>query len=111
MPSDWIYVYDFQKKDTPKAILLKAGEGKRFALLMRSFISDLRIAIPSALHSEDYERTVNTIMSHSSEKQAKKYNELEKIAHYCREDVLVAAQVFLRLHNKPLISEDNIERV
>lgn len=80
IPSDWIYVYDFQKKDTPKAIRLKAGEGKKFALLMRSFIADLRVAIPSALHSEDYERTVNSIMSHSSDKQAKKYNELEKIA-------------------------------
>ncbi len=47
---------------------------------MDHFIEDLRQQIPFALQSEDYERTVNTIMSHSSEKQSKKYAELEKIA-------------------------------
>lgn len=79
-PPDWIYVFDFQKRDTPRAIQLHFGEGRRFAQLMDSFIEDLRQQIPSALQSEDYERTVNTIMSHSSEKQAKKYAELEKVA-------------------------------
>ncbi len=79
-PNDWIYVYDFNKRDTPRAVQLHSGEGSRFARLMDSFIGDLRRAIPSALQSEDYERTVSSIMSHSSEKQAKKYAELEKIA-------------------------------
>jgi len=79
-PNDWIYVFDFQKRDTPRAIQLHNGEGRRFVQLMDNFIEDLRQQIPSALQSEDYERTVNSIMSHSSEKQAKKYSELEKIA-------------------------------
>lgn len=79
-PNDWIYVFDFQKKDTPRAIQLHNGEGRRFVHLMDTFIEDLRQQIPSAFQSEDYERTINSIMSHSSEKQAKKYNELEKIA-------------------------------
>lgn len=79
-PNDWIYVFDFQKKDTPRAIQLRAGEGRRFVKLMDNFIEDLRQQIPFALQSEDYERTINALMSKSSDKQAKKYSELEKIA-------------------------------
>lgn len=79
-PNDWVYVYDFQKKDTPRAIQLRGGEGHRFVKLMENFIEDIRQQIPSAFQSEDYERTVNAILSRSSEKQAKKYAELEKIA-------------------------------
>jgi 3'-5' exonuclease len=37
--------------------------------------------------------------------------DLQKIARYCREDVIVLAQIFLRYHNIPLIAEDNIVRV
>jgi lon-related putative ATP-dependent protease len=79
-PNDWIYVFDFQKRDTPRAIQLRTGEGHHFVQLMDNFIEALRQQIPYALQSEDYERTVNTILSRSSEKQAKKYSELEKIA-------------------------------
>ncbi|MBI2603288.1 MAG: AAA family ATPase [Deltaproteobacteria bacterium] len=79
-PSDWVYVYDFQKKDTPKAIRLIAGEGCKFEKLMSGFVEDLKRDIPAALQSEDYEKTVNAIVSQFNDLQAKKYAELEKIA-------------------------------
>lgn len=37
-----------------------------------------------------------------------KENNLAKIAHYCRKDVIVTSQLLLRLFNEPLIAEDNI---
>ncbi|HEY8400107.1 MAG TPA: ribonuclease H-like domain-containing protein, partial [Cytophagaceae bacterium] len=34
--------------------------------------------------------------------------DLEKIACYCRKDVIVTAQLLLKLHNEPLINEDQV---
>jgi hypothetical protein len=38
-------------------------------------------------------------------------NDLPKIARYCREDVVVLAQLFLRYQNRPLVHEDRIVRL
>lgn len=38
-------------------------------------------------------------------------NDLEKISRYCREDVVVLAQLYLRLQNLPLVPEKNIFRI
>ncbi|MEA5405007.1 3'-5' exonuclease [Arcicella sp. DC2W] len=40
-----------------------------------------------------------------------KENDLPKIASYCREDIIVLAQVFLKYQNMDLVKEDNIERI
>ncbi len=37
-----------------------------------------------------------------------KENNLEKIAEYCKQDILVTAQVFLRLKSMPGIKQENI---
>jgi 3'-5' exonuclease len=41
------------------------------------------------------------------------YNEddLEKVARYCREDIVVLAQVFLKYQNMELIKAENVERL
>jgi hypothetical protein len=36
---------------------------------------------------------------------------LEKIADYCREDIIVLAQLFLKYHNLDLVKRLNIERL
>jgi 3'-5' exonuclease len=38
-------------------------------------------------------------------------NDLIKIARYCREDIIVLAQLFLKYQNLPLVLEQNIERI
>jgi len=38
-----------------------------------------------------------------------KENDLSRIASYCQKDVVTVAQVFLRLHNEPLILAENLE--
>lgn len=38
-------------------------------------------------------------------------NDLEKINRYCREDVVVLAQLYLKLHSQELVAEKNITRV
>jgi DNA polymerase elongation subunit (family B) len=38
-------------------------------------------------------------------------NDLEKIGRYCREDVVVLAQLYLKMHLQPVVREENIVRV
>lgn len=79
-PNDWIYVYDFDKSEQPKAIQLPRGEAKKFKKKMANFIRDLRAEVPKALQSEEYENAINTYLSASNERKSKLYGELEKLA-------------------------------
>ena len=38
-------------------------------------------------------------------------NGIERIAKYCSEDVLATAQLYLKLHNKPLIDKEHIVKI
>ncbi len=80
LPLDWIYVYDFNDSEVPKAISLKAGEGRKLKKLMEGLVKNLKEIIPSALQSEDYENAVNAYLSASNERKSKQYAELEKLA-------------------------------
>lgn len=79
-PCDWIYVYDFNDTEAPKAIPMPAGEGKKFKKRMEALVKNLRDSVPKALQSEDYENAVNAYVSASNERKAKYYADLEKLA-------------------------------
>ena len=79
-PHDWVYVYDFNDPEAPKAIPLEAGGGRRLKKAMEALVKNLKEVIPSALQSEDYENAVNAYISASNERKAKLYAELEKLA-------------------------------
>jgi lon-related putative ATP-dependent protease len=71
IPSDWCYVNNFTNEYEPKAIQLPAGKGKEFHNDMKTFIGNIRTALPKGFESEDYvakrEDTVRTL-----ERQRKK---------------------------------------
>lgn len=79
-PIDWIYVYDFSDSEVPKAISLKAGEGRKLKKLMEGLVKNLKEIVPTALQSEDYENAVNAYLSASNERKSKQYAELERLA-------------------------------
>lgn len=79
-PSDWIYVYDFQAVESPRAIEMKTGEAHKFAKRMEHSIKVLTEEIPQALQSEDYENAVNAFSSQIGDRKARMYSELEKLA-------------------------------
>jgi len=79
-PADYIYVYDFEDTETPKAVKMAAGGGRKFKKQMDALIKHLRELVPSALQSEDYENAVNAYVSASNERKAKLYAELERLA-------------------------------
>ena len=54
VPSDWCYVNNFSNPYEPQAIELPPGKGKEFREDMKSFIENVRTALPKAFESEDY---------------------------------------------------------
>lgn len=79
-PVDWIYVHDFNDQETPKAVALEAGGGRKLKKVMETLVKNLREVIPLALQSEDYENAVNAYISASNERKAKLYADLERLA-------------------------------
>ena len=80
IPQDWIYVYDFETPEAPRAICLPPGEGRKLKKRMEGFVKILKTEIPSALQSEDYENAVNAYLSASNDRKTKLFNDLEKRA-------------------------------
>ena len=54
-PDDWIYVNNFISEDEPNAIRLPAGRGIIFKKDIEELIEELKVEIPKAFESEDYE--------------------------------------------------------
>lgn len=79
-PDDWIYVYNFEQEECPKAIRLPCSRGFELHKMMDDAIKSLSVDIPQALQSEDYENAVNSKLSKNSDKQARHFSDLEKIA-------------------------------
>src|SRR5690606_32994015 len=79
-PNDWIYVYNFQDTESPRAIAMPAGDARKLKKLMDHLVKSLKDVIPRALESEDYENAVNAYISASNERKSKLYSDLEKLA-------------------------------
>ncbi|MDQ7840895.1 MAG: AAA family ATPase [bacterium] len=55
VPSDWIYVHNFQQPDQPMAISLPPGEGSRFRREIERLVDELKDSIRKLFASETFE--------------------------------------------------------
>ena len=78
-PNDWVYIYNFNAPECPRAIELPRGQGRVFKKKMEQTIKAFKSEIPSALQSEDYENTINSYLSAANERKSKLFSELEKL--------------------------------
>ncbi|RKY41475.1 MAG: ATP-dependent protease [Candidatus Makaraimicrobium thalassicum] len=69
VPDDWIYVYNFIHEDEPMAISLSAGRGIMFKKDMEELVSELKIEIPRAFQSEDYEMRRQDLLKEYKQKR------------------------------------------
>lgn len=70
-PPDWCYVNNFSNQYEPKAIQLPPGKGKEFRSDMKTFIENVRNALPKAFESEDYvARRESTVRGLESQRKA-----------------------------------------
>jgi hypothetical protein len=77
VPDDWCYIYNFSDKDRPLAVSLPAGEGRGFKDDVEELIVDLRVNIPKAFESGDYENKKGAIVQSVQQKMANYFQEIE----------------------------------
>lgn len=70
VPSDWCYVYNFERPNEPIAVSFTAGQGKLFKEAMDSFIKDIRSDLKNTFNNEDFEKEKKLIKQDFEEKKS-----------------------------------------
>src|SRR5262245_21775072 len=70
-PPDWVYVHNFAEPDRPRAFPIPAGQGRRLAMAMTSFLEAAQREIPRAFESENYARRRVQALAEVSTRRAK----------------------------------------
>lgn len=79
-PPDWIYVYNFEHPERPRAIRLPAGMGLRLRQDMEQLVEELRPALSSAFESEEYQARRQAIEEEFRERSNRAFTELRRKA-------------------------------
>ncbi len=79
-PLDWCYVYNFGDEDNPICLSLSAGLGSELDADMKELLDGVKIDIPKALDSKDYESNRSSIVSEYQDKSGELFAALEKDA-------------------------------
>jgi lon-related putative ATP-dependent protease len=80
IPSDWVYVNNFQNQYEPKALMLPPGKARAFQRDLKNFIEQVKRAIPSALQSEEFVSRTNSITKKAVADRNKILTDLNKQA-------------------------------
>ncbi len=80
VPPDWCYVYNFKDPDLPTAVSLEPGRGRVLRKDMEELIKALRVDIPKAFESKEYEKQKNQIVEEFQRKQSELFSKLEEEA-------------------------------
>ena len=56
VPDDWLYVNNFNDSDTPKALRLPAGKGRKFRDDLDQLVEELKTEVPKAFESNEYQK-------------------------------------------------------
>jgi len=76
-PPDWCYVYNFKDPDTSIALSFGPGKGAGFQKEMDELIKILRIEIPKAFESKEYETQKSKIIDEFQQKQSEYFARLD----------------------------------
>lgn len=83
VPSDWVYVYNFKKRESPKALRLSSGSGRKFKNDVEETIKNLRRLIPDTFKGMEYESRRSEIVKISNHKKSQILKDLNvKSAEY-----------------------------
>ncbi|MEN6462980.1 MAG: AAA family ATPase [Syntrophomonas sp.] len=78
VPADWCYVFNYKKPDCPKALQLKAGQGRAFQKDISVTIDEIIKNLVKTLESQDYEFKKNEIVNAFVEETNQMYLQLEE---------------------------------
>src|SRR5262245_12572356 len=79
-PPDWVYVHNFAEPDRPSAFAVPAGQGRKLAKAMTSFLEAAQQEIPRAFESEEYVRRREQPLAELKTRQAKLITDLRAFA-------------------------------
>jgi len=79
-PSDWCYLFDFDRPDQPRAMAFPPGGAAKFRDDMARLVEDLRIGIPAAFETEDFRSRLQEIESALEEGQEKAVSRVGDLA-------------------------------
>lgn len=83
VPQDWVYVYNFNRKESPKALAFKTGEGKLFKKDLEDTIENFKRIIPQTFSGIQYESRKNDLLKIFNQKKSELLKKLnEKSAKY-----------------------------
>jgi lon-related putative ATP-dependent protease len=108
-PNDWVYVYNFVHEDEPVALSLQAGSGKVLRRDMEEMVKDLKIEIPKAFESEDYEKRKHDLLSEYKQKRESTLQEIEDKAEdegFALKQTATGVVLVPRIGDKPMSSEE-----
>jgi len=80
-PKDWCYVFNFQDPNAPKAIDLPKGKGKKLKIDMEEFLQDLKMDIPRAFESKEFEEQKQNTMNQVQREKNDLFEKLQKKAN------------------------------
>ena len=80
VPPDLCYVNDFEEPHEPRAVLLPAGVGRRWAHDMDRVLEELRPALRAAFESEEYHTRKQAVQEEVGEEQQEAFEKLQEEA-------------------------------
>lgn len=80
VPPDWCYLYNFKNPDQPIAVSLPAGKAKEFQKDMENLVNTLKVEIPKAFESKEYDKQRNKILEDFQQKQKEWFSSIEEEA-------------------------------
>ena len=79
-PSDWLFVYNFNSPDEPKALRMGAGQAIRFKKRMNRLIVNLSNELQKTFESKTYAERKNEIMEEVQQAKQRLYSDVERKA-------------------------------
>jgi predicted ATP-dependent protease len=68
-PADWVYLYNFQDPNRPRALSLPPGEGARLRGAMQRFVLELGRALATAFEGDEYRSRLEAIQAETKQRE------------------------------------------
>ncbi|MHB1294677.1 MAG: Lon protease family protein [Anaerolineae bacterium] len=113
VPSDWLYVNNFEEQHKPWAIKLPAGQGAAFRRDMEHLVEETRGTLSAAFESEEYQTRRQAAMEVLKQKQNQAFEELQVRAQERNVTLLrtPAGLAVAPVRNGEVMSPDDVQRL
>jgi predicted ATP-dependent protease len=109
VPSDWVYVYNFQEASKPNALSLPAGKGKEFKDDVERLVSGVPTALRNAFESDEYAKKRQTTMKAIEEERDEFTNNINRMtaeAGFQIQQTPIGMVLMPLVDEKPLTTEE-----